>query len=580
MNAMTRPLVVAALLAAAFSTLAQNRPPLPERHVAERVLIQPRPGLSVAEIDRILKPHGGRRAQVIRQINVHVIDLPPQANAEAVAEALSRNRHLKFAELDGVLEPDFYPNDPQYAGAWHLPRIGAPAAWDRAQGEGVTIAILDSGVDATHPDLAERMVPGWNFYDNNGDAGDVYGHGTKVAGTAAAAGHNSLGVASVSFRSRIMPMRVTDTQGYGYFSMMAAALTRAADDGARVANISFRGVSTSSSVDAAAQYMRGKGGIVVVSGGNTGDLRTDPKRASLTAVSATDSGDRRASFSSWGDYIDIAAPGVGILTTLRGGGYGSFSGTSASSPVVAGAYALLLSAKPGLAPAALDELLYSTALDLGAAGVDQEFGHGRLDAAAAMAAATQAASTPDTLPPSVSILSPMSGIVSGLVPVDVTASDDVGVTRVELFANDALVAMDTGTPYAFTLDATKYADGPLALLARAYDAAGNVGTSQTVTLQVANDTVPPTVAILSPAAGSTVSGTVSVSVAAFDDRKVAKVSLQIDGREVALAYGSSLRYDWKVPRGKGKNAGDSILTARAEDASGNAAAATVRVTRD
>lgn len=572
-------LAAAALLAAAFAAFAENRPPLPERHVAERVLIQPRPGLPLAEIDRILRPYGGRRAQVIRQINVHVIDLPSQANAVAVAEALGRNRHLKFAEVDGVLEPDFTPDDPQYAGAWHLPKIGAPAAWDGAQGAGVTIAVLDSGVDATHPDLAERMVPGWNFYDNNGDITDVYGHGTKVAGSAAAAGHNSLGIASVSFRSRIMPMRVTDTQGYGYFSMMAAALTRAADEGARVANISFRGVSTSASVDAAAQYMRGKGGVVVVSGGNTGALRTDPKRASLTAVSATDSSDRRASFSSWGDYIDIAAPGVGILTTLRGGGYGSFSGTSASSPVVAGAYALLLSVKPGLAPATLDQLVFSTALDLGAAGVDQEFGAGRLDAAAAMAKATQTTVT-DSQPPSVAILSPTSGTASGLVPVDVAASDDVGVTRVELFANNALVATDTGAPYAFTVDASAYPDGPLALQARAYDATGNTGTSQAVTLQVANDTVPPTVAILSPAGGSSVGGIVTVSVAAFDDRKVAKVSLEIDGREVALSYGASLKYDWKVPRGKGKNAGESTLTARAEDASGNTAAATVRVTRD
>jgi len=578
MNRIHAALAAAALLAAAAgTTLAQNPPLLPERYATGRVLVQPRPGLPLAELDKILAPHGGRRGQSIRQINVHVIELPPQANAVAVAEALRRNRNLKFAEVDGVVTPGLYPNDPRYPNEWHLPKIGAPSAWDQARGSGVIIAILDSGVDTAHPDFQAQLVPGWNFYDNSNDIADVYGHGTAVAGIAGAAGNNAEGVASVGFAARIMPIRVTDASGSGYYSMIAGGLTFAADNGARVANVSFLGVSLSATVDSAAQYMRSKGGVVVVSGGNTGALRSDPPRQSLTAVAATDEADARASFSSWGDYIDVAAPGVGLWTTWKGGSYAGMSGTSASAPVVAGVYALMMSAKPGLAPATLDSILFSTAQDLGPTGADQEFGNGRVNAAAAVAKALQSTAG-DSVPPSVSITSPTGGSATGLVPVDVSASDDIGVARVELYANNALIASDTTAPFGFTLDSSKYA-GTVSLEARAYDAAGNTGTSNTVSVTVSNDKVAPTVSILSPSSGSSVSGTVTVSVSAMDDQKIAKVTLTIDGKLVATSSSTSLKYSWSVPRPKGKQSSASTLTARAEDASGNAAQASVSVTR-
>jgi subtilisin family serine protease len=446
----------------------------------------------------------------------------------------------------------------------------------------VTIAILDTGVDTTHPDLQPQLVPGWNFYDNNDNVSDVLGHGTSVAGTAAAAGNNAIGVASVSFKSKIMPMRVTDAQGYGYYSLMAQAITTAADRGARVANISFLGVSSSSTVDSAAQYMRSKGGVVVTSGGNTNSLRTDPSRESLTAVAATDSNDARASFSSWGDYIDVAAPGVSLWTTWRGGTYAGFSGTSAASPVVAGVYALMMSANPTLQPAKLDNILFTTALDLGTNGYDQQFGYGRVRADAAVASARGTTSS-DSQAPTVAIDSPTGGSVSGLVPIDVTATDNVAVARVDLFANGSLVANDTIAPYAFTLDSTRYSDGNLNLQARAYDGAGNSASSSTVAVTVSNsassttgDTTRPTVSITNPANGSTVSGTVTVNVSAADNQKVAKITLTIDGKQVAVSSSSSLAYNWSVPKARGKNKG-STISARADDAAGNAATASVSV---
>ena len=204
------------------------------------------------------------------EINVHVIELPAQANEMAVIKALQANPHIKFAELDYLLDPSPGVNDPSFSSEWHLPNIAVPAAWDTRTGGGVTIAILDSGVGTTHPDLEAQLVPGWNAYDNNSDTSDVFGHGTQVAGTAAAAGNNSIGVAGVAFGAKIMPIRVTDTSGMGYASSMANGLTWAADKGARAANLSFQGVSGSSTVLSAAQYFRSKNGVVVNSAGNAG----------------------------------------------------------------------------------------------------------------------------------------------------------------------------------------------------------------------------------------------------------------------------------------------------------------------
>jgi hypothetical protein len=182
------------------------------------------------------------------------------------------------------------------------------------------------------------------------------------------------------------------------------------------------------------------------------------------------------------------------------------------------------------------------------------------------------------VPPNVSITSPTGGSVGGLVPVDVTASDDVGVTRAELYANNALVASDITSPYGFSLDTSKYS-GTVTLEARAYDAAGNTGTSSPVSLSVSNDTQAPTVSILSPSSSSTVGGTVTVSVSAMDDAKVASITLTIDGKIVATSYGTSLKYSWNVPRVRGKQSSSSTITARALDAAGNAGSASIRVTR-
>jgi len=381
-----------------------------------RLLVAPRAGLSDRELERVLKSQNARSKGRFKQTNVHVVELPAGADEVAAMRALNKDRRLKYVELDMVLAPAASVNDPAYSKSWALTGIDAPGAWDTANGSGVTIAILDTGVDGSHPDLATNMVPGWNIHDNNADTSDVHGHGTSVSGTAAMVGNNGTGSAGVAWGAKIMPVRISMPDGLAYTSTIAQGINWAADRGARVANISY-GVSGSQTVQSSAQYMRSKGGVVVVSAGNSGTLVDTLASDAMLSVAATDSNDIRASWSSYGAYVDLSAPGVSIYAPTRGGGYGSVSGTSFSSPITAATAALMLSANSGLGPADIDAILKMTAVDLGVAGADSYFGSGRIDAAGAVAMARSYAAT-DSQAPAVSITSPSGGVVSGIVAVD------------------------------------------------------------------------------------------------------------------------------------------------------------------
>lgn len=544
-----------------------------------RLLVMPRAGLPAADLAKALKPHGGA-ARRLGASNLHVLQLPAGASETAVLAQLKQHPHLKFAELDRRVSSTLSPNDPYLGSQWHLGRIQAPAAWDAAQGQGVTIAILDSGVLPGHPDLLQ--LPGWNFVDNNANTADVTGHGTAVAGAAAAISNNGAGVAGVAGGARILPVRVSDSSGYAYYSTIASGITWAADQGARVANASFSGVYASAAVQSAAQYLRSKGGLLVVSAGNSGSNDGSPATPTMIPVSATDSSDARASWSSYGSYVAVAAPGVGIWTTASDGSYRAASGTSFAAPVTAGVVALMMSARPTLSAAQVESLLYSTATDLGTAGRDIYFGHGRIDAAAAVAAAL-ASPAADTLAPSVTITSPgAAATLTGLANIDVAASDNLGVTRVELKVNGRLVANDSVAPYQFSWDSASVANGSATLTALAYDAAGNLATSSAVTVSVYNplaaDTTPPTVSIAKPTGGAKVTGTVAVSVSGSDNQGTAglKQWLYLDGSLVASGTGGSLSYNWNTRKAA---AGSHTLKAVAQDASGNTASHTVTVSK-
>ncbi|MES2831832.1 MAG: S8 family serine peptidase [Pseudomonadota bacterium] len=593
---MTAIALLIATVATMLSTLAHAAPArMPpsmqpgEAFAQGRLLIEPRPGLSASDLAKLLSVHGGR-VRKLGQSNLHLVTLFHRGSERSIVEKLKHDPRVKYAELDARVKSNFVPNDPYYGSQYHHTITGTNTAWDTTQGAGVTIAILDSGIDRNHPDLSPNLVPGYNTYDNNTDTSDVCGHGTAVAGTAAATSNNGVGVAGIAGGAKIMPIRIAyfDTSYnscYAYYSTVAAGLTYAADHGARIANISYGGVTASSAIQSAAQYMKNKGGLVFVSAGNNGVNENLPATTLMIPVSATDSNDTLAPWSSFGTFVAISAPGVNIWTTSQGGGYQPWNGTSFASPLTAGIGALMMAANPSLDAAKIESLLYSTTSDLGTPGRDQYFGYGRVNAAAAVRAALAATPAADSQPPTTSITTPSANVtVSGIVPVNLTATDNVGVVSVELRVNGATVAIDNTSPFGFSWDSTSLSNGTADLTTVAYDAAGMQGTSPPVTVNVANnvqfnaaDTVAPVVTIANPVSGK-VAGVVTVNVQATDNSSLSGIvqTLYIDGALKAKAAGGALSYNWNTRK---VSAGVHIIKAVAKDAAGNIATTSVQVTR-
>jgi thermitase len=550
------------------------------RFVEGEVLVEPRAGLPEAALARIASQARGQVGQLVRGTRVRVIKVPA-GQESVVAQRLARNPHVRRAEPNWLHPPLAVPNDPLYANGWHLPKIGAPTAWSTSLGTDTVVAVLDTGVFAAHPDLSGRVLAGWNTASQNTDITDTFGHGTKVAGTVAASTNNSVGVSAVGWGARILPVKITNaTDGYASTSNIAAGISWAAGRGAKVVNVSYDIVG-SSIVESAAQQFRSTGGLVIGSAGNTGTDRGFGAQTGIVFVSGTDSADAKASWSSFGGHVDIAAPGVNIASTNTAGAYGSYSGTSYSAPIVAGVVALMRSANPALPPSQVESILFQTALDRGAAGFDGVFGWGRVNAAAAVAAAASA-STADATAPSVSFASPGAGsTLTGLVPVSVNATDNIGVVKVELRVNGALVGTETAAPWAFSLDSAAFPAGAATLSATASDLAGNTrSTSVNVTIanadatgDAAGDTTGPTVSFTSPTANSTVSGTVAVSASANDPSGVSMLTVSVDG--TLLCSGApSVSCSWNTRRA---TAGAHTLSAVATDVKGNRSSTSITV---
>jgi thermitase len=547
------------------------------------VLVLPKPGLSQVELDKTLKANGGFAHRKLNDsLDIYVVETLP-GNEKAVAARLSKNKHFKFAEVDEAVAPDFIPLDYYYSKAWHFPVMNLKDAWDYARGRYIKIGILDSGVRATHEDLAANLLPGWNFFNNTSDTTDLRGHGTAVSGTVSAVTNNAVGVASIAGQSKLIPIVIANpADGSASYSAAANGITYAANNGARIANISYGGMRTSSTVHTAANYMRSKNGLVFVSAGNENTLITQTPSNSVIVVSATGSTDVRTSWSNYGDLVDIAAPGQSIWTTDYSSdtSYRTASGTSFSSPIAAGVAALMMSVNPSLPNTQIEQLLFTTAKDLGAVGKDQYYGYGRIDAAAAVIAAKNAVASTDTTAPTIAISAPVNGsTVSGIIAVDVSYGDNVSVTKLELYANGSLVFTDTLIPYGFVWDTSTVANNTYSLTVKAYDAAGNSKISTAVSVKVLNyvgvDVTPPVLTITNPIEGAIVSGNVQIKSTASDDRQVVQQILYIDNKEVTTGT-NNIVYRWNTTSAA---KGAHTITVLANDPSGNSISKTVTVTK-
>jgi thermitase len=318
-----------------------------------------------------------------------------------IANALVETGGVEFAEPDRFVELGFAPNDSELKLQWHHSRINSFDAWNTTQGStSVVVANCDTGVESTHRDLKRQLLlPGYNSVDGSSNSEPIHPHGTMTAGTTAATLNNRIGVAGVSGGVRLLPIRVSnDTSGGAYFSSLAGCVEYAADRGAKVVNLSYGGAD-SYTIDSSAQYLRAKGGLLIMSAGNSGvDNSSNPDFTSFVIVGATDSLDARAPWSNYGLPTDLVAPGVDIFTTYVGDTYANGSGTSFSAPIVSGAAALIYSINPSFTPDQVEQILFSSATTLGTGTDDLEYGHGRINVAEAVRLAALAITAPSPTP--------------------------------------------------------------------------------------------------------------------------------------------------------------------------------------
>ncbi|MFA9444220.1 S8 family serine peptidase [Egicoccus sp. AB-alg6-2] len=318
--------------------------------------------------------------EVIDELNLQVVEVPAGEGAAVLAE-LAADGRVKWAELDVEVRADVVrPNDALWGQQWGPQLVGAGKAWTRGTGSRqVTVAVLDSGVDARHPDLEGAVLPGRSFVAGVTSTADDNGHGTSAAGIIAARGGNRVGVAGMCWSCQILPVKVLDSKGSGTMSGVAQGLIWAADQGARVASLSLSSAATSRTIDDAVAYANAKGMLVVASAGNTGktEVRYPAGLPGVLAVAGSTSRDQRYDWSTHGGWVDIAAPGCNA-TTRVGGSYANFCGTSSAAPLVAGAAALAFSAAPTATPAQVRDALERSAKS---ANVGVRTGRMQVDAA-------------------------------------------------------------------------------------------------------------------------------------------------------------------------------------------------------
>ncbi|MBC7814484.1 MAG: S8 family serine peptidase, partial [Burkholderiales bacterium] len=317
--------------------------PIPQEPVAGQVILRFGPDTSQQEREDYIASIGGTVTANIDAIDTVVVELPtvPSASAQSLPDSPlvveQESDYFVVALQDGA------PNDPRYTEQWALPAIGAPQAWVTLNNvNSIRIAVIDSGVCADHPDLAGRIVAGWDFVQGDDTPQDEFGHGCNIAGVIAANMNDDIGIAGVAPNAQIMPLRILDAHGIGRYSDVAAAVVYAADHDAQIINLSVGGVNASDMLEDAIDYAIGKGITVIAAAGNAGTEQVlyPAAYAPVIAVGSIGRDLQRSSFSNYGAGVDVYAPGSDILTTTRSGGYGSVSGTSFAAPHVAAAAAL------------------------------------------------------------------------------------------------------------------------------------------------------------------------------------------------------------------------------------------------
>jgi thermitase len=324
----------------------------------------------------ILSKVGAQETAFYPQIGWSRVKLNARGNVEAAVATLDKERYVRDAEPVFIREFNATPNDPLYVNQkWLLPINVAPA-WDLFKGsDQVIVGILDSGTELDHPDLENKLVPGEDMVDLDGDPSDTNGHGTGSAGMAAADTDNGIGVAAPGWNTLLMPIRVGD---FGITHSVEGILY-AADAGCEIINMSYGGGFRQQAEQDAINYAYARNVIPIASAGNSNleDVRFYPAGLdNVVSVGASDDFDNRADFSNYGDWVDIAAPGVNTLTTAIGKKYGGFGGTSAAGPAAAGVTSLVR----GYAPSGTTNTQVIEWVKQGCDDIGDWITHGRVNA--------------------------------------------------------------------------------------------------------------------------------------------------------------------------------------------------------
>lgn len=447
--------------------------------VAGELLVGLRAGASDQQIKGLYQAHGlSELEQLYNSEHVRRVSVPDAA-ADAVMRALENHPLVAYAEPNYVASTFFSPNDPFYSYQWHLTNsayggIQVEKAWDTTSGSGAVVAVLDTGVayenysDATGnyyiaPDLADtHFVAGYDFINNDSHANDDNSHGTHVAGTIAQSTDNGKGVSGVAFNASVMPVKVLGKEGSGSYSTIANGIKWAADNGAHVINMSLGASSPSTTLEDALAYAHGKGVTIVASAGNDGQNAVSYPAAYdayVIAVSATRFDEQLAGYSNYGSSIDLAAPGGDTSVDQNGDGYVDgvlqntfnpdtkrtndfgyyfFQGTSMAAPHVAGVAALVVS--QGVTdPNQVRDILQSSAEDRGPAGADIYYGHGIVDAAAALALVTSNNAAPVASDDAASTNEDVAVVVDVLENDSDADGDTLSISNVTAASNGSVV---------------------------------------------------------------------------------------------------------------------------------------------
>ncbi|MGK5680857.1 S8 family serine peptidase [Actinoplanes sp. URMC 104] len=436
------------------------------------------------------------------------------------------------------------PGAPARAAAadqWGLAQTRVDQAWSATRGSARTIvAVLDSGVSPL-PDLAGRLLPGHDFVNHDDDPADDNGHGTMAATVIAAAGRNGKGVDGVCWSCRILPVKVLDAKGAGGYTGIALGIRYAADRGAAVISLSLGGSDDSPLLRDAVAYAESRGALVVAAAGNRGVSTPHYPAAipSVVAVGGVTPAGTRYEWSNFGAWVDVTAPGCNQAQGPSGV-VGPYCGTSSATPFVAGVAGLLASTDPAPSAAQVRTALLAS--------------RGRVDALTALRALPYDG---DVTRPSVS-LGPVRPLVRGRVTITAAASDQHGVSRVQLYAGGRLVATDTSAPYALGWQSAPRT-GPVVLELRAYDRRGNL-TVVRRTVRADNT---------APALRLTRTGR-TLTARAADPSGIARLELVVNGRVTARHAAATGRFT--VPRAR-------KVVVRAVDRAGNAKVADGKLVR-